>query len=779
MELLILITTSTFLLLWNVLAVIGLIFIITKLIKSFNSKGQKSSKVVQISQKNIKKKLKKPKVFDPGVFFLNSSIILIWLSSLFLGFSHQFIADRSMTKWYLIILLIVHFGAIFIIPQTKRFFRSHKILLNLTLLSIFYFGIRFWSKNLSIYSSLKSTDYYLLLTIFTSAISLIYYKFFNSKIYLSLGTALIIAGACLSGPTAFENKIYVYPFIMILLLLIYLGFRFFLRKDENYAKSVLPILRISVIILGIMHMFFVVINQFNIDTTKETLANIGTLFIPLIFTILVKLFDKRSITLILEGLLFPWRSILVSSLLLLGASSYHAWAISLICFVGAGVLSFTTVYNNSTLRRFIFPMLLSGFIGSLLFMFIKPFYVENFDPFTIGITLLVLQIFIALKACRYNFYKMRTIEPVLQILAIISILYSLDLNYSTAVYNQNIFALILVIPATVSFIETLLSHKLQMTRYTSFNSLFLLTMAVILSIASSILNISISVYLLILMIIMTYLHNTSLFGFPITALTVITTTAIAYLYKISGIELLILNGVVLAFIGNLWRIGKIVGLKEGLTYDLFQNIKRSVIIIASVLLLFSFLTINFEDHKIVIFYVLLGIIFLFSPNKGSIFKYIAPVSLILIFWHLINLSDTPKYANAQLYAFPVVMLTLFVSCKSERSSKLISQIFLFLTLTLPMNIALVQSILDPHPFNLIQGFLLIFIALIFIIFGHLKKYKLLKFVSFVYLFIEIFIIWMRYLYILPWWFYPAVIGVIFLYLSLRITLGISDSFAKK
>ncbi len=777
MEIFTLFTTTTFFILWNLLAVIGVVFLILKISQSIPAKKSPSlqeninSKAIS-NKKNITSETSQP--------LLKIGLLLIWISLISIGFSKGLLSIKFTSLFLVCGIFLIHILLSYLLSLSSKTKSSLNFFLKLTLISIIFYGIKYWTKNLSIYSALSSFDYFAILSILISAISFIYFKYLKNNFYFFTFSLSLILFIYFVSNSILPNKLFVNSLILLLNFFYYLATRVFFKNNKQFRKYLLPLLRINNVVFEIAHMIMLSKFLYSIETPLEVGINLFTLFIPFIFTIVVLLLNKRGITLLVEGVLFPFRFILISSLLLIGGTSYHFWVISLFLFAVGAIITFTSLYRNPSIRRFIFPMMLSSSLLSLILMFSQPFYRDSFDTLPIGVTLLIFNLFFILKINKYKFYFLRFFDSFIQIPAICAILYSLETNLRVSSFSPEIISLTLLIPAGINFVELLSTEESKKKVYTVLNLMIFLSASSIISITTPEVNIFVTLLSSTIILMVTFYLQPSLFGISILSLLMLCITSFVLLIKGGSIEILILNTILLVKFGNLWRF---VGIfKKSARYAIlerFVHVLRRTSIVASIpLLLYSFFTINYNSSLIILFYLALVILYLTAPGKKSRLRFISLVGLILIFWNFINLSDTPKYAKAQLFAFPVVLVTFWGSCKLELTNKFLSKFARFIAISLPMNIAIINSIFDPHPFNIYQGVLLLVISTILIVFGYVKKDKLLIILPIVYLFIELFVFGWRYFSIIPWWSYLAVLGLIFVVLSIKVTLGISDSKVK-
>jgi len=149
------------------------------------------------------------------------------------------------------------------------------------------------------------------------------------------------------------------------------------------------------------------------------------------------------------------------------------------------------------------------------------------------------------------------------------------------------------------------------------------------------------------------------------------------------------------------------------------------------------------------------------------YRYLVGVWFVYFFWHILGHSDTPAYANAHLYAMPVVIYLGVLSYLTQDKNYLSKGFFLIANI-IPLSVCLIQSIFDPPEFRVYHGILLLILGGLQLIYGSYKKDKLLVIIASVYVLVELIIRLWDVLISIPWWMYVGLVGVILITLSIYI-----------
>jgi hypothetical protein len=799
-----------FFLLWNVFAVVGIILTIKYFVEKLSNRSGKPQakpkiKVAKehkepVTQQKLRVKkdraveegsetnMKSSKVKEQLKAPLDKSSILLYTGAFLVGFAiFIFVAyswdsfSDSFKTFLSVAMVLVFYLLAFLFSTQEMFKKVSKTFLFLASISVVFAGAGIWKFAIEDGYNVQYEEFWFVYSILMVSIFGITYEKTKSKVYfifaLLSGYYALISSTFILQPA---NEDLTVPYLLAGNALIAIILDYTLKRRELYTKIVRRIAIVGNLLLNLAALAYVASESYHIDTPIQKMLVVLTLALPFLFTLFLYWRDRgEKKGLLVEGLLLPFKLFLLSDLFILDSDTYHYLGISLILFISSVGLTFTNTFKKSKgVKYFTIPLIVSSTATSLFLPFESPTSVRTWDPLPMAITYAVISVAIQLKATKGKAVWLRFLNIPLDLIAFILFIGAVEYRLDVGLSEPYLIGALLLIPMAIYYTEWAIYRKKTNIPQLTGSIIFLLLATLLVS-SEPIFLFGITAIGVAYFFITTIISRKIFFLIPL--------FIYAFLNTWSGVEAfewepglgMIFSVLLLIFFGNLWRLEKYFKVKDPLalrSFDLLQ--KTALITSAPFVVLTGIMVFNGETVHVIVTSMLISIFYLTAYNKYEELKYLSGIGYVFAFWSLLQISDTPPFANAQMYAFPVVIYSLVMAYFAYPRSKPLSTFFKTFSYMLPMTIALVQSITDPDPFRLLHGLLLITISVILMVYGVMKKDKLLTWIPLVYIVIELIILLWDIIVSTPWWLYLGVLGMTLIGLSVWVIYKVTQSSEK-
>lgn len=740
--------------------------------KDSHPKGSIEHKVPDTKEKRVKRSKQTfierflKKEWDNSSVLLYSGAFLVGFAIfLFVAFNWDSFTDQIKTILIIGITVILYLLA-FLFSRNRKYQKVSDTFILLASAAFILTGVGFWNFSVKQTLTLTFTDYWAIFSILLTAVFSLTYITVQKKLYLwvmilsAFSTLIYGSGAFVSEP------LHRFSFVIFLTPLFWLIIRSIFRSKRERLLN-FNLFRFFYLFADALNIIFVFSILYRIVELDTKLILTISLFFPYIFTLLGMILEKRSFGLMHDGAWFPFKLIVLSMLISANADIYEFLVISLCLLVITWMISMTRRYQSSVrLRRFVAPMIFMSLFLSIALPWNKPIGIEYWDTLPAILSLGLISILFRIKTSNYNGSWTRIFNIPLDLAVTVMITFKISQELGTN-YGSEIYGLTILIPFALYFSEWIIRWNAKRGSFWGYigATIFMLLSVILSSGESGIFFLS-SLILVSFVLLSLLISQKSRLTYVLFVSIIFSSLTFSFWNRASYLEGLILMTFIILILGNLWRVGEFLKYK-GFKKDVLNKLQCSAVGTSLSYLLLSLDPIFQHDWSVVILMILLISIYFSVDRTMRWYRYLVGVWFVYFFWHILGHSDTPAYANAHLYAMPVVIYLGVLSYLTQDKNYLSKGFFLIANI-IPLSVCLIQSIFDPPEFRVYHGILLLILGGLQLIYGSYKKDKLLVIIASVYVLVELIIRLWDVLISIPWWMYVGLVGVILITLSIYI-----------